>query len=297
MQRRGLGRGLEAILGAAVAGPDDLRSVPLGDVVPNPHQPRTEFDEERLQELAASIREHGVVQPILVRPIGDRFELVAGERRWRAAQIAGLDSVPAMVRALNDRQSLELALVENLQREDLNAIEEARAFRELMALLGATQEQVAERLGLSRPAIANALRLLSLCDEVQAMVAQGEVSAGHARALVGLDEYRQRALAAEVVGRALTVREIEEQVRGERDGGGREGQVPARRRPPKASDPDVAEIERRLRDALGTEVHLSRRGRGGSLQIRFFGDEDLERLLEVLLGAADGGESSRAVGQ
>ncbi|MDP2871275.1 MAG: ParB/RepB/Spo0J family partition protein [Bacillota bacterium] len=289
MQRRGLGRGLEAILGAAVAGPDELRNIPVGDVDPNPHQPRSGFDEQRLQELAASIREHGVVQPVLVRPIGDRFELVAGERRWRAAQVAGLETVPAMVRALNDRQSLELALVENLQREDLNALEQARAFRELMLLLGATQEQVAERLGLSRPAVANALRLLSLCDEVQGMVASGELTAGHARALVGLDELRQRALAAEIVGMALTVRETEDRVRGQRERGAPDAVRTSRRVVAAGMDPDVADVEQRLRDVLGTEVRLRRRGRGGSLQIRFFSDDDLERLLDLLLRAERGG--------
>lgn len=234
-----------------------------------------------------------MVQPILVRPIGDRFELVAGERRWRASRLAGLDTVPAMVRALNDRQSLELALVENLQREDLNPIEQARAFRELMALLGATQEQVAERLGLSRSAVANTLRLLSLCGEVQAMIEAGTLSAGHARALAGLEEHRQRALANEIVEGALTVRDVEERMRGERErlSGDRKGRQRASR---PVEDPDAAEVERRLRDALGTEVRLRRRGRGGSLEIRFFSDEDLERVLELLLRAQSEGRASAA---
>jgi ParB family chromosome partitioning protein len=293
MQRRGLGRGLEAILGAAVAGPDELRSIPVGDVDPNPHQPRAVFDEDKLQELAASIREHGVVQPVLVRPLGDRFELVAGERRLRAAKLAGLATIPAMVRALNDRQSLELALVENLQREDLDAIEEAKAYRQLMALLGATQDQVAERLGMSRPAVANALRLLSLCDEVQDMVADGRLSAGHARALVGLSEQRQLELAGEITEKALTVREIEGQVREERPGPAPE-RVTRHAAEDRAKDPDLAEVERQLRDALGTEVRLRRKGAGGSLEIRFFSDDDLDRLLDILVRRGVFGERAIA---
>lgn len=276
-----------------MAGPDELRNIPVGEVDPNPRQPRAKFDESKLQELAASIREHGVVQPILVRPIGDRFELVAGERRLRASILAGIATIPAMVRALNDRQSLELALVENLQREDLDAIEEAKAYRQLMALLGATQEQVAERLGISRPAVANALRLLSLCDEVQAMVTAGQLTAGHARALVGFDDRRQRDLAAEIVATALTVREIEELVRDQRP-----VKIPSRTpqgpEPLQAEDPDLAEMERQLRDALGTQVRLRRRGEGGSLEIRFFSDDDLERLLDVLLRRPSAEQSAAA---
>lgn len=287
MPRRGLGRGLEAILGAAAGSGEELREVPVGEIYPNPHQPRTTLDPVKLEELAASIREHGLVQPVLVRPFGDRYELVAGERRWRAAQLAGLASVPAMVKSLNDRQSLEIALVENLQREDLNAIEEARAFRAMMETMEMTQEQVAGRLGISRPAVSNAMRLLSLDGEVQAQVEAGRISAGHARALVGLSGPAQVALAGRVVAEELSVRQTELLVASLGGGGperaGSEGRTGARRRP---ADPDLAEVERQLREALGTEVTIQAGRKGGAVLIRYFGREDLERLVELLLAVA-----------
>jgi ParB family chromosome partitioning protein len=288
MPKRGLGRGLEAILGASTSG-DELREIPVADVYPNPHQPRSALDQGRLEELAASIKEHGVVQPVLVRPIGDRFELVAGERRWRAAQLAGLATVPAMVRSMNERQSLEVALVENLQREDLNPIEQARAFRDLINLLGVTQDEAAQRVGLSRPAVANALRLLTLCDEVQRLVETGALSAGHARTLVGLDEEQQLQAAARIQSRSLTVREAEELARAVVVGG---GQGKGRGSKARAVDPHVAAVEGRLREALGTQVHVTKRGTKGRLIIHFFSDEDLERILELLLAREERREAA-----
>jgi len=276
--KRGLGRGLEAILGASAGSSEELREIPVGDVRANPRQPRTGFDAGKLEELAASIREHGVVQPILVRPFGDHFELVAGERRWRAAQMAGLSVVPAMVRSLSDQQSLEIALVENLQREDLNPIEEAKAYRSMVESVGLTQDEIARRIGVSRPAVTNSLRLLSLAEQVQSMLEAGALSAGHARTLVGLDPQEQVRLSNEIVARGLNVRQAE--------------QLLQRRSEPKkpakvANEPDadVLAIEKQLRQALGTDVRLQAKpqGKGGRLVIEYYGEEELERLLELLL--------------
>ena len=208
--------------------------------------------------------------------------MVAGERRWRAAQAAGLSVVPAMVRSLSDSQSLEIALIENLQREDLNPLEEARAYQAMIELMNLTQEQVAERLGVSRPAISNALRLLNLPEAVLARVATGVLSAGHARALVGLAEPVASALAQRVADEELTVRQLEAIVRELTDG---EASSPTDERPPqRVVDPDVEAVERQLRAALGTEVKLQRKRRGGQLVIRYFSAEELDRLIELLAG-------------
>lgn len=277
MPKRGLGRGLEAILGATAGNSEELRDIPVSDVRPNPRQPRTGFDSGKLDELAASIREHGVVQPILVRPFGEHFELVAGERRWRAAQLAGLTTVPAMVRSLSDQQSLEIALVENLQREDLNPIEEAKAYRSMVESVGLTQDEIARRIGVSRPAVSNALRLLSLAPPVQAMIEGGQLTAGHARTLVGLDQGEQLRLAGAIVARSLNVRQAEQLLKRTTKG--------ASETQPKEKliDPDVAELERQLRQALGTPVRVQPKGDGGHLVIEYFSVEELDRLLEILL--------------
>jgi len=277
--KRGLGRGLEAILGASAGSSEELREIPVGDVRANPRQPRTGFDAAKLEELAASIREHGVVQPILVRPFGDHFELVAGERRWRAAQMAGLSVVPAMVRSLSDQQSLEIALVENLQREDLNPIEEAKAYRSMVESVGLTQDEIARRIGVSRPAVSNSLRLLSLADQVQTLLEAGAITAGHARTLVGLEPQEQIRLGNEMVARGLNVRQAEQLL--QRRAGQRQHAKVAVSEP----DADVLAIERQLRQALGTEVRLQAKaqGKGGRLVIEYYGDEELERLIELLL--------------
>ena len=281
MPKRGLGRGLEAILGAAAGDTEELRELAVGDLYPNPYQPRSGFDQDKLEELAASIRAHGVVQPVLVRPFGDRFELVAGERRWRAARMAGLATVPAMVRPLSDRQSLEIALIENLQREDLTALEEARAYQAMMSVMNFTQEQVSERLGISRPAVSNALRLLSLADEIQELLRGDGLTAGHARTLVGLDDAEQIRLAGMMVRDGLNVRQAEELVRSAVAGS---TATVAKKRRQRPRDPDVLLLEQQLRQALGTEVSVTRTGNGGRVVIRYFSLEELERLLDRLLG-------------
>lgn len=247
------------------------------------------FAEDKLAELSASIREHGVVQPILVRPFGDRFELIAGERRWRAARMAGLNTVPALVRSVSDREALEIALVENLQREDLTAIEEAKAFRAMVEVMGLTQEEVAERVGLSRPTVANALRLLSLPTEIQELVESGAISASHARTLIGLDHGVQCSLVRRMMVGHVTVRDLEDLARSLQSGSG----GPARaRRPPADRDPDAVALERRLQEALGTDVRLRPKAKGGGeLVIKYFSDGDLERVTEALLGGTWSGRS------
>jgi ParB family chromosome partitioning protein len=250
----------------------------VAEIVPGPIQPRHGFDAERLAELAESIRQHGVVQPLLVRPRGDRFELVAGERRWRAAQLAGLTEVPAMVRELADADALKVALVENLQREDLNPLEEAEAYSRLMQEFRLTQEEIAAAVGKSRPAVANTLRLLQLAPPIQQAIARGECSAGHGRALLGVAETRaQLALLQQAVQQGLTVRELERLVERRRVAG--VGGRPKRKALP---SPEVAAVEEELRRALGTRVHLRPGRKVSHLDIEFYGPDDLERILDRL---------------
>ncbi len=271
---RGLGRGLEALIPELQPA---VEEVDVDLIAPNPQQPRTAFDSESLTELAASIREHGIIQPLIVsRPAagGAPYQLITGERRLLAARQAGLGRVPVIVKEASPQALLELALVENLQRQDLGPLEEAGAFRRLGDEFGLTQEAIAARVGRSRSAVANSLRLLSLSAEIQASLARGEISAGHARALLGIDdaEERRRAWRRIVEGR-LTVRDAESLAKR----GGRR-QPAARRRLPA----DLAAIEERLRSSLGTRVELRKGRRGGRLVIHFFSDEELEAIIERL---------------
>lgn len=278
--KRGLGRGLGALIPTSAP---EAETLDVDLIISNPHQPRSAVDPESLAALTESIREYGVIQPLLitrVQPEGggpDVYQLIAGERRLQAARLAGLARVPVIVKEATSGEMLELALVENLQRADLNPLEEAQAFRRLVGEFGLTQETVAARVGRSRTAVANALRLLTLSDDLKASLAAGEVSEGHARALLGLSSEPQRRQAWQrVVERGLSVRETEAMVR----------QWPAaaptkapRRRP----DPEVVDLEERLRAALGTRVSLRRGRRGGRLTIHFYSDEELEALLGRLL--------------
>jgi ParB family chromosome partitioning protein len=277
----GLGRGLGALIPAFAPG---VESVDVDLIVSNPHQPRGFFDPEALAALADSIREHGVIQPLLVtrvQPEGGGpavYQLIAGERRLQAARLAGLAHVPVVVKEASSSEVLELALVENLQRADLNPLEEAQAFHRLVHEFGLTQEAVATRVGRSRTAVANALRLLTLSDELKASLARGEISEGHARALLGLsNELERRQAWQKVVERGLSVRDTESLVR----------HWPGTRTkaPPRRPDPDVADLEQRLRAALGTRVSLRRGRRGGRLTIHFYTDEELQGLLDLLLGS------------
>jgi ParB family chromosome partitioning protein len=267
--------------GLAVAVPE----VEIGRIEPNPRQPRRHIDPAELDELVASVREHGVLQPLVVTPMGDgegaagRYHLVAGERRWRAAKLAGLTRVPVVVRGTTPRELLELALVENLQRADLNPIEEANAFQQLAEELGLTQEEIGRRIGRSRIAVANTIRLLQLPASVQQAVIDGVLSEGHARAILGLpDREAQRRMAGLAAERGLSVRQTEELVRraqaAERP---RDGHALPRRR-----DADVAEVEARFQEALGTKVTLNRSRRGGRLVIHYYDDEQLQELYDRL---------------
>jgi ParB family chromosome partitioning protein len=284
--RTRLGKGLSALLGeiapessAGTAEPL-VREIPVGRCAPNPHQPRDRFDPDRERELAASVRERGVLQPILVTPDGEGgYRIVAGERRWRAARTAGFETVPAIVKKLEPREMIELALVENLQREDLNAIEEARGYRELIEDFGLTQLEAAERVGKDRSTVANALRLLELPAPVQEMVESGALSMGHARSLLGLsDPAAQVRLARDAAARGLSVRQVEAAVRRAR--------APGSRRPARAAGSAQARFyEQELQRALGTRVRILEEKKGaGRIQIAYHSAEEFERLHVLLVG-------------
>ncbi len=282
-RRRGLGRDLTALLGASAPLASDgegepLRHIPVERIRRGPWQPRRDFDPAALEELAASIRAQGVLQPVVVRPAGDAYELVAGERRWRAAQMAGLAEVPAVVREVDDRTAAALALIENIQRRDLNPIEEARGLARLIEEHGLTHQEAAEAVGRSRAAVSNLLRLLELDAEVRAMVERRELEMGHARALLALPPARQREAAARVVARGLSVRETERLVRRLRAAAAPPVRPAARR------DPDVARLEQALSERLGAPVRLEHAGRGGRIVIRYTSLEELDGILERLGG-------------
>ena len=287
----GLGRGLGALIppGAAehrAPSGTGYREIPVTAIRPNPYQPRDAFDEQALGALADSIREVGLLQPVLVRPAGDGFELIAGERRWRAAQRVGLQVIPALVRETDDNTALEQALVENLQRDDLNPLEEAAAYQQLIEDFHLTHEQVASRMGKSRAAISNTLRLLQLPPSIQRALREGQLTMGHARALLGTpDRAFQEALAKRIVKEDLSVRQVEEAVRARNDDAGSKRtaavEVPGRMRPA-----GLAELEELLGDHLDTRVKV-RLGAGGkgTMTIDFAGLDDLERVYRVITQA------------
>ncbi len=279
-----LGKGLEALLaGTSDERPGDVVAVGTEAISPNPFQPRRTFDEEKLRELADSIGTHGVVQPIIVRRSGDAFQLVAGERRWRAAKLAGLDEIPALVEDLGDRDVMEIALIENLQREDLSPVEEARAYEVLQKEFSLTQRELAQRVGVSRSQVANVLRLLQLPEEIQGMIQSGLLSMGHAKIVLGLEEDLREGFASEIAERGWSVREAEKAA-------ARAGTV-ERPRSPKAPDPTdvfLRDIERRLTSALNSRVNVRSSGKRGKIVIEYRDIDDLERLLATL-GVEDDG--------
>jgi len=319
MTKKALGRGLDALINGgvvrsvavepphvevAIAPPEPTTTTvaqPLGAAPPtglaagvrhlgidtidrSPFQPRTEFDPEQLRELADSIKQRGVIQPLVVRPLNGageprRYELIAGERRWRAAREAGLTTIPAIVREASDEEALEIALIENLQREDLNAIEEARAYDQLATQFKLTQEQIAEKVGRSRAAVANATRLLGLPTEVQSWIANDRLSVGHAKAILGLaSPTEQRLVAERVLKRSLTVRETEqlvEQLKGE-------GKVRSRVLTATVKSAHVLAIEERLQQKFGTHVNVHHGKKKGRIEIEYYGNDDLARLLDIL---------------
>jgi ParB family chromosome partitioning protein len=279
--RTGLGRGLGALIPGATSG---LREVPVEAIRPNPNQPRSHFDPDDLDELAQSIREHGVLQPVLVSEQPDgTYELITGERRWRAARLAGLSSLPAIIKEVTSQASLEMALVENIQRRDLNPLEEALAFRQLLDEHGLTQDQLAQRLGKSRVSVTNTLRLLHLPATVQEALGAGSITEGHARAiLVAASEPARLGLLDEVLSEHLSVRETEARARQANE----EPQPASDSLVGYAPDPDTERIEDAFRQALGTRVRLVRGRRGGRLVIHFFSDEELQGLYEAIVGTA-----------
>ena len=283
MNRKALGRGLGALLSSDST--IDLGAEPsevdLDSIVPGPMQPRTHFDEAALESLAESIRSHGIVQPLLVRRKGDGYELVAGERRWRAAKLAGITRVPVVVKEVPDESLLEIALIENIQRENLNPIEEAQAYRKLIDTVGLTQESLASRVGRDRSYITNYLRLLKLTDDVQQLVKEGRLSTGHARALLALNHPDlQRRIARQVIDGGLSVRVTEQLVQKASE------EKPARR-PPLPIDPNIKAAETKLRRALGTQVKILQAADGkGKLEISFFNTQDLDRIYNLLVPPA-----------
>ncbi len=289
VKKHGLGRGLDALLGVvpdaaegevASPGPEEgaggFRSLPVDVVRRGKHQPRRIVDESSLEELAQSVRERGIVQPIVVRPAEPHgsFEIVAGERRWRAAQMAGLDEVPAVVRECSDREAAAIALIENIQREDLNPIEEAQGYRALADEFGLTHQELADVVGRSRSAVSNTMRLLDLNDDVRVLVERGDLDMGHARALLALSGALQSETAVEVVKRGLSARETERLVRAKTEQDARSKSTPAR-------DPDVVRIENELAERLGAKVRIDHKAKGrGSLTIHYTSLEILDGILE-----------------
>jgi ParB family chromosome partitioning protein len=280
-RKGGLGRGLEALIPTGEPTRESgLGQAALEDISPNPRQPRSHFDETELQELAESIKEHGLIQPLVVAYAEQegKFTLIAGERRWLAAQRAGLKTAPVVIRAVTDQQRLELALIENIQRADLNALEEAEAYRQLVEEFSLSHEAVAARVGKSRTAVTNTLRLLKLPVVIQKALLDGKISAGHARALLALNTPQaQAAVLNSILQRQLSVRQTEELV--ER----LKGEKP-QAAPREPADPQLLALEERLQTALGTRVELAKRRKGWTLTIHSYSDEELDALLEKLLG-------------
>jgi len=290
-KRNALGKGLSALIPGADETPADYtisEETPTGqqvieiqvdDIEPNPHQPRTDFDPKAVSELAQSIREKGVIQPIAVRRFGSGYQLIAGERRFRAARQAELDTVPAIVMDVGtDQEMMELSLIENIQRENLNPIEEAKAYRMLIEECFLTQEEVAERVGKDRSTIANTLRLLALAPEVLDALQSGQISAGHARALLGLDNPdHQIAVCQQIIAQGLSVRRVEALVKALK-----EGTSQAAPKPAASKDPNLISLEEDLQRHFGTSVNINRRGKKGKIEIEFYSDDDLERVLDLL---------------
>lgn len=284
MTKRVLGRGLEALLSANPSELDKTRPVneaPIEQIVPNEAQPRRRFDPEKIQELAESIRAKGILQPIVVRPTGDGFQIVAGERRFLAAKKAGLHKVPVVVREVPDEDMLQWALIENLQREDLDPVEEAEAFRVLIEEQGLTHETVSELVGRDRTSITNSIRLLRLAEPIRRALAEGKITAGHGRALLQVaDEESRNGLFKRVLREGLSVRRTEELGRGVRPPRKKKSRSPARR------DPQIESLEEKLRLRFGTRVRIRPVGAGGVIEIEYYGTEEFERLFQELLAGS-----------
>jgi len=285
MSRKVLGRGLSALLGEGTAKDTDEKylEIDIDLIEPNSEQPRTRFTEDNLEGLAQSIKANGIVQPILLRRKGSRYQIIAGERRWRASQRAGLRKIPSIIKDVSDEKLLEFALVENIQRQDLNAVEEAKAYRKLIDSVGLTQEMIAERVGKNRTVITTFLRLLKLPDDIQNLVEEEKISAGHARALLMTDDAdAQRRVAKMAIEMSLSVRETEKAIKRINKGG---TQAVARKQVSSKNDANTRAAETKLRRYLGTNVNIisDGRGTGGKIEIEYYGEIDLDRIYKVIL--------------
>jgi ParB family chromosome partitioning protein len=287
MNRKVLGRGLSALLGDEDrSGKEVLLELDLDIIEPNASQPRTSFTETKLEELAQSIKVNGVVQPIIVRKKGAKYEIVAGERRWRASQRAGLRKIPAIVKEIKDEKILELALIENIQRQELNAIEEARAYKNLVETVGLTQEMIAERVGKNRTVITTFLRLLKLPDDIQNLVVEEKISAGHARAILMAEDIDlQRELAKKIVAMSLSVRETEKAAKKLQKGNSAEEKKIEKQK----VDPNTKAAETKLRRHLGTQIQIlpDGKGTGGKIEIEYYSEADLNRIYDLLMGVTN----------
>jgi len=289
MVKPALGKGLGALISPRAASPvpivengERVQKVALDTIVPSPFQPRTEFRDEMLQELEASVREKGIIQPLIVRKVGDKLELIAGERRWRAAQRAGLKEAPVIIREASDLDVLEVALIENIQRQDLNPLEEARAFMRLAKDFSLKQEEIAQKVGKSRASVANTMRLLELHPQIQTWVVQERVSVGHAKVLLSLKSHdEQLAVAEEALRRGLTVRGTEQLIS---DHGVANGTKKSKRgvSAEPSLEPAVAHLQNKLRQYLATQVSIHHGAKKGKIEIEYYGNDDLQRLLNLL---------------
>ena len=296
VKKGGLGRGLDALFADAVPVSDPVKEeikqrdekktedksgdsvqyINIHDIMPNANQPRKTFSEEKIDELAKSIKEHGIIQPIVVRKKDKSYEIVAGERRWRAARKAELTQVPCLIRELSDEQNMLIAIIENMQREDLNPVEEAEGLNQMIATFGMTQEQISRSVGKSRPYIANSLRLLKLPDYIKEDMAEGRISAAHGRTLIPVeDETVRKALCERIIKEGLSVRETERLV-------SEQGKAKKRRPAAKVKNPDVARVEEELKETLGTRVTINQNGKKGKIEIEFFSRDELDRLIDLL---------------
>lgn len=297
-KKGGLGRGLDALFADAVpvsdpvheeekqgknnrkkaedAAGDSVQYINIHDIMPNANQPRKTFSEEKIEELAKSIKEHGIIQPIVVRRKDKSYEIVAGERRWRAARKAELIQVPCLIRDLSDEQNMLIAIIENMQREDLNPVEEAEGLNQMIVTFGMTQEQISKSVGKSRPYIANSLRLLKLPDYIKEEMSEGRISAAHGRTLIPVeDEKLRKALCERIIKEGLSVRETERLV-------SEQGKTKRKRPAAKVKNPDVARVEEELKETLGTRVTINQNGKKGRIEIEFFSRDELDRLIELL---------------
>jgi ParB family chromosome partitioning protein len=275
--KRGLGKGLGALIpGSEEPDRNSIIEIKITEIEANDKQPRKAFGDETLMDLAESIKEHGVIQPIIVRKLGSGYQIIAGERRWRASRLAGKKTIPAIVKECSNLEVMELALIENLQREDLNSIEEAMAYKSLIEEYDMTQEEISKKIGKSRPAIANSLRLLQLPQEVIKMIEKGEISQGHARALLSVSgEKNQIEMAKRIVAHQLSVRQVEKMA----------GNIKRKKKKevlPDACQIEISHLEERLKTALGTKVTIQHKNNKGKIEIEYYSNEDLDRILDLL---------------